>query len=157
GAAETASTPIAENLPLPARSTVPALPDWYPDWSRTLAELYFSGTTCLFVIHGNVHDLIRCPSRDGGDGYCNLPEFLATQVFGSWDVVVQYDLARGLRPAAGADSQRLHSMMQYLSARLGDASAWPRDPDTVLLSLDRLLERALLEEAEPRRKSLGVI
>ena len=149
--------PIAEKLPLPAGSTAPVLPEWYPDWSRMLAELYFTGTTCLFVIHGNVHDLIRCRSRDGGDSYCNLPEFLATQIFGSWDVVAQYDLARGLRPAAGADSQRLHSMMQYLSARLGDPSAWPRDPDTVLLSLDRLLERSLLEEAEPRRKSLGII
>ena len=33
------------------------LPAWYPAWARELADLYFSGTTCLFILHGNVHDL----------------------------------------------------------------------------------------------------
>src|SRR6516165_4701640 len=80
--------------PMPGRTA--ELPVWYPPWALRLAELYFSGTTCLFVVHGNVHDLVRCPVGDG-ETYCNLTEFLSTQVFGSWDVVVQYDLARGLR------------------------------------------------------------
>ncbi len=146
-----------ETVPLQPRSSAPALPEWYPGWARTLGELYFSGTTCLFIVHGNVHDLIRCPTADGADSYCNLSEFLASQVFGSWDVVVQYDLARGLRGAAGSDAKRLQGMVQYLSSRLGDSSAWPRDPDTVLLALDRLLERTLLEEDAARRKSLGII
>ena len=75
------------------------LPAWYPPWARELAEMYFSGTTALFILHGNVHDLIRCPVGDQ-EGYCNLPEFLATQVFGSWDIVLQYDLARGLLSVA---------------------------------------------------------
>jgi AAA+ superfamily predicted ATPase len=152
----TSKTP-AETVPLQPRSVTSALPEWYPAWARTLGELYFSGTTCLFIVHGNVHDLIRCPAADGGDSYCNLSEFLASQVFGSWDVVVQYDLARGLRAAAGSDAKRLQGMVQYLSSRLGDSSAWPRDPDTVLLALDRLLERTLLEEDAARRKSLGIV
>ena len=50
------------------------VPEWFPAWARELAELYFSGTTCLFVLHGNVHDLIRCP-RGGEETYCNLAEF----------------------------------------------------------------------------------
>lgn len=124
--------------------------------------MYFSGTTCLFVVYGNVHDLIRCPSpiplgADGVDSYCNLSEFLAAQVFGSWDVVVQYDLARGLRASAGGDGQRLQGMMQYLSSRLGDPTTWVRDPDTVLLALERLVERTLLEDDPSRRKSLGIV
>jgi AAA+ superfamily predicted ATPase len=142
---------------VPAGSSAKALPEWYPAWARMLGELYFSGTTCLFIVHGNVHDLIRCPLSDGSDTYCNLSEFLASQVFGSWDVIAQYDLARGLRAAAGGDSQRLQGMVQYLSGRLGDPSAWPRDPDGVLLALDRLLERTLLEDDPARRKSLGII
>ncbi|MSR56656.1 MAG: ATP-binding protein [Planctomycetaceae bacterium] len=145
-----------------SRATTGALPDWYPPWARSLAELYFSGTTCLFVVYGNVHDLIRCPSpiplgADGVDSYCNLSEFLAAQVFGSWDVVVQYDLARGLRASAGGDGQRLQGMMQYLSSRLGDPTTWVRDPDTVLLALERLVERTLLEDDPSRRKSLGIV
>src|SRR5260221_13071126 len=99
--------PMGDSAPLHSGSPAPALPDWYPAWARALGELYFSGTTCLFVLHGNVHDLIRCPSADGTDFvYCSLSEFLSSQVFGSWDVVVQYDLARGLGAAAGTAANR---------------------------------------------------
>src|SRR5262245_47453907 len=82
------------------------LPAWYPAWARELAELYFTGTTCLFVLHGNVHDLIRCPEGDGVR-YRNLQEFLAVQLFGSWDLILRYDLAGGLRLSAGSDPKRL--------------------------------------------------
>jgi AAA+ superfamily predicted ATPase len=120
-----------------------------------LADLYFSGTTCMFVLTGNVHDLIRCPAGDQ-DTYCNLPEFLATQLFGSWDVVLHYDMARGLRPLAGSDPKRLQAMVQFLSGRLGDPGSWPRDPETLLLALDRFIERSLLEDDPSRRKSLAI-
>jgi AAA+ superfamily predicted ATPase len=143
--------------PVPGGLRPQTLPDWFPAWARSLAELYFSGTTCLFVVHGNVHDLIRCRSQDGTETYCNLPEFLSAQVFGSWDVVVQYDLARGLRASAGGDRLRLQGMVQYLTARLGEPLSWPRDPDNVLLALDRMVERTLLEEDPAQRKSVGII
>lgn len=133
-----------------------SLPAWSPDWARQLADLYFSGTTCLFVLHGNVRDLVRCPTRDG-EAYVNLSEFLATQVFGTWDIVLQYDLGRGLRPLAGSDPQRLQSMMQYLGARLGEADSWPRDPDNVLLLLDKIIERNIVEPDGQKRKSISVI
>jgi AAA+ superfamily predicted ATPase len=132
------------------------LPPWWPAWARELADLYFSGTTCLFVLHGNVHDLIRCPDGDQDD-YCNLPEFLAAQVFGSWDVVLHHDLARGLRPLAGRDDRRLQAMAQYLAGRLGEPGSWPRDPESLLLLLDRLIERNLLEGEPSRRKSIGLV
>lgn len=145
----------ARNLsPSPAGGV--SLPDWYPGWARELADLYFSGTTCLFVLHGNVHDLI--PSiGDGHTAYCNLPEFLATQLFGSWDLVLHYDLARGLRALAGSDAERLQGMMRRLTATLGEPASWPRDPDTMFLWLDKFIERTLLEEDASRRPSLAVV
>ena len=138
------------------RGRLAELPEWYPSWAKRLAELYFSGTTCLFVVHGNVHDLIRCPAPNG-ETYCGLAEFLSTQVFGSWDVVLQYDLGRGLRPSAGDDTKRLHGMVQYLTEKLGEPGSWPRDSDSVLLTLDKLVERNLVEDDANRRKSLGII
>ncbi len=131
------------------------LPDWYPSWARQLAELYFSGTTCVFLVHGNVHDLFRCPG-DGGDAYCNLSEFLTTQVFGKWDVVLGHDLSRGLQPRAGSDSERLRKMLQHLTARWGEHSAWPREPDRVLLLLDTLVERCLIDSPADR-KSMAIL
>src|SRR5262249_28409740 len=123
--------PLPESPRLPDRPVPPGgpeLPPWYPPWARELAELYFSGTTCLFVLHGNVHDLARCPD-EAGDTYRSLPEFLATQLFGSWDVILHYDMARGLRPLAGADAKRLHGMVYYMASQGGEPAAWPRDPE----------------------------
>jgi AAA+ superfamily predicted ATPase len=132
------------------------VPAWYPAWARTLADLYFSGTTCLFVLHGNVHDLIPGPGGDEA-GYGNLPEFLATQVFGSWDLVLHYDLGRGLRVLAGGDVQRLGAMVKLLTPHLGEPGTWPRDPDVVLPWLDRFLERNLLEDAAGRKRIAVVL
>jgi AAA+ superfamily predicted ATPase len=146
----------AEKLSPPAPGGAVELPDWYPGWARELADLYFSGTTCLFVLHGNVHDLIPCPDGDR-QAYCNLPEFLATQLFGSWDLVLHYDLARGLRPLAGSDAERLQRMVRRLTATLGEPASWPRDPDALLPWLDRFIERTLLEEDPKRRPSLAVV
>jgi AAA+ superfamily predicted ATPase len=131
------------------------LPPWYPGWTRDLADLYFSGTTCLFVLHGNVHDLVHCP-RGNEDSYCTLSEFLTTQVFGRWDLVLSYDLSRGLRVQAGSDSQRLRGMLQYLTARWGEPANWPREPDKVLLLLDSFIERSLVEDAASR-KSIAIL
>ena len=129
----------------------PTLPEWFPEWAKELADLYFSGTTCLFLLHGNVHDLVRV-SATASDGWCNLPEFLATQLFGNWDVVLHYDLGRGLRPLAGSDPARLQAMVQRLSARLGEPGTWPRDPDQALALLDRYLERTLVDENEAKKR-----
>jgi AAA+ superfamily predicted ATPase len=132
------------------------VPAWYPQWARELADLYYSGTTCLFVLHGNVHDLVRFPDANG-DQYGGLSEFLATQVFGAWDVVLHYDLARGLRPLAGGDAARHQAMVRSLTQRFGEPAGWPRDPEQVLLALDRLIERNLVEADPDQRKSIAIL
>ncbi|HVR75666.1 MAG TPA: AAA family ATPase [Planctomycetota bacterium] len=132
------------------------LPSWYPAWARDMADLYFSGTTCLFVLHGNVHDLIRS-SVGEEEAYTSLSEFLATQVFGSWDIVLHHDLARGLRPLAGSQPARLKSMVGHLAGRLGEPGTWPREPEKLLLLLDRFIEHCLLEDNPARRKRVALL
>jgi ATP-dependent 26S proteasome regulatory subunit len=131
------------------------LPEWYPTWAAELADLYYSGTTCVFVLHGNVHDLVRLPNGQQ-HRYCSLSEFLATQVFGRWDIVLGYDLSRGLRPLAGPDPERLRTMSQYLVGRWGEPMTWPRDPEKLLLGLDIFIERNLLED-DANRKSVALV
>jgi AAA+ superfamily predicted ATPase len=133
------------------------LPGWHPAWAQELAEAYFSGTTSVFLLHGNVHDLLIGGDPDAGNSpYCDLIEFLATQVFGKWDVVLSHDLSRGLRQQAGGSPERLRAMMQYLSGRWGDPANWPREPDAVLAGLEELLERNLLAK-ESERKSIAIL
>ena len=52
------------------------LPPWFPGWASQLAELYFSGTTAAFVLHGNTYDVFRIgPDQDRRYGV--LAEFLS--------------------------------------------------------------------------------
>lgn len=134
-----------------------SLPAWTPTWAKELADLYFSGTINTFVLHGGVHDLVRQSSADGKDRFTSLSDFLASQVFGSWDIVLSYDLGRGLQLLAGADSKRLQQMMQHVTALLGAPNTWTRDPDKVLDQLESLLQRNLLEDNIANRKRIGLV
>jgi AAA+ superfamily predicted ATPase len=129
---------------------------WFPDWAREFAEQYFAGTTCVFVLHGNVHDLI--PREQAGERiYGSITDFLATQLFGSWDVVLRHDLSQGLQIAAGPDADRLRRMVTLLGERIGEPKSWPRDPDLILALIDRLVQGILMEVDPAKRISLGVI
>nr|MBA3821742.1 hypothetical protein [Deltaproteobacteria bacterium] len=48
------------------------LPPHFPAWAAKLAELYFSGTTSMFVVHGNTFDVVRA----GPDRWIGLADFL---------------------------------------------------------------------------------
>ncbi|MBM4088434.1 MAG: ATP-binding protein [Planctomycetes bacterium] len=128
----------------------------YPAWAKELADLYFSGSVCLFVLHGNVHDVVPCATVRG-TSFCSVPEFLSRQLFGSWDVVFSYDLGRGLRLEAGEDAARRQAMVEYAAARLGNLAQWPRDPDQVLAALEKVIERNLLEDNAKERKRIAFL
>jgi len=129
------------------------LPDWLPAWSRQLADLYFSGTTAAFVLHGNTYDLFRL---DNPPRYGMLAEFLAEQLFGRWSLVLHYDLGRGLRAFAGRDEQRLKEMVTLASKKLADLSALAKDPATAFALLDRLVRNNIMA-AEADRISVAII
>ncbi len=151
---ESMSEPDDKNSAVDQSSSLPASS---PTWAKELADLYFSGTINTFVLHGGVHDLVRQSATDGKDRFTSLSDFLASQVFGSWDIVLSYDLGRGLQPLAGADSKRLQQMMQHVTAVLGAPNTWNRDPDKVLDQLESLLQRNLLEDNIANRKRIGLV
>jgi hypothetical protein len=180
-----------DSIPVPPAPTtdrtVPLVPDWYPSWAKEMAELFFAGNTCLFVIHGNVNDFVYsrlnhpanlsnstatiataarsaaagsavAPLADlDGDLFCGLTEFISQQLFGSWDVIVSYDLGRGIQAEAASDGVRHQEMMKFLSAQLGGPTTWTRDPDQVLDAFDRLIQRNLLEENPINRKRIAFL
>ena len=144
----------ATGLPadVPARRREVGLLQHWPAWAGKLAELYFSGTTSMFAIHGNTFDLVRAgPDRWGG-----LADFLAEQLFGRWDLVIHYDLARGLRCAAGSNGKRLQEMVETANKWLGDLRALPRDPTKGLAAIDLLVQKNVMAD-EDRRLRCAII
>ncbi|MDH3592737.1 MAG: hypothetical protein OER88_12705, partial [Planctomycetota bacterium] len=120
----------------------PAIPEAYPEWAKALAARYFSATTSVFLLHGNVHDFVGC--EPGADPeYVGLADFLATRLFGSWDVVLHYDLGRGLRPLAGSDAKRLQKMLPFTGI-MGAPKRWPREPDKAFRNVGAYLDRTML-------------
>jgi AAA+ superfamily predicted ATPase len=146
--------PVAESKSIPVSGLRPAeIPEWYPSWAKELAGLYYSGSVCLFILHGNVHDLIPYVSKSGTE-FCSLSEFLSREMFGSWDVAFSYDLGRGLRLEAGQDARRRQGMVEYTSSLMGNLNTWPRDPDQVLGALENITQRNLLEDKPDQRKRI---
>ncbi len=125
------------------------LPEWFPAWASQLADLYFSGTTAAFVLHGNTYDLFRI-GDDSVSRYGVLAEFLAEQLFGRWSLVLHYDLGRGLRAFAGRDEKRLKEMVTLANKKLGDLSALPKEPAAAFAVLDRFVRRNILAEDDDR-------
>jgi AAA+ superfamily predicted ATPase len=131
------------------------LPRWFPPWAAQLAELYFSGTTSAFVLHGNTNDYVRMgDDRETRHGV--LAEFLAEQIFGRWSLVLHYDLGRGLRVLAGRDEKRLKEMVVLANRKLGDLSALPKDPAATFALLDRFVRNNIMAE-DAERLSLAFI
>jgi AAA+ superfamily predicted ATPase len=157
GSRETAAPAVLGAGSVPATGST-SLPAWCPAWAERLGDAYLSGTSCVFLVHGNVRDLVPVAAPvatgrpDPVDAWGTVPEFLAREMFGGWDVVLGYDVGRGLRPLAGSDAARLRSMAEWLTGRLGNAAQWPREPDAAIAAIDAILERNLMDPPEQRKR-----
>ncbi|MEX0671614.1 MAG: AAA family ATPase [Pirellulales bacterium] len=138
------------------------MPEWCPSWAERLGDAYLSGTSCVFLLHGNVRDLVPITSPAAAASadtaaWGTVPDFLAREMFGRWDIVLAYDVGKGLRPLAGPDPARLRTMAQWLTERLGNAATWPRDPDQAIAAIDGILERNLIDPPEQRKRIAVVL
>jgi AAA+ superfamily predicted ATPase len=152
-----AAAPPALGTSAAAGTASAALPAWCPAWAERLGDAYLAGRSCLFLLHGNVRDLVPLTAPDREPTWGTVPDFLSRELFGRWDVVLAYDVGKGLRPLAGADGNRLRAMAQWLTDKIGPAVNWPRDPDAAIATIDGLLERNLIDPPEQRKRIAVVI
>jgi AAA+ superfamily predicted ATPase len=138
-----------------------ALPAHFPPWAAKLAELYFSGTTSAFILIGNTYDVVRAGDgtarSDNDPRWLGLADFLAEQLFGRWDVVIHYDLARGLRCLAGGSQKRLVDMVALANRWIGDLRQLPRDPSKALAAIDLFVQKNVMAEPADRVRCAVII
>jgi hypothetical protein len=79
-------------------------------------------------------------------GSKTLADYLAQHLFGAYDLVLHYDVGRGLRVHAGNDPARLTRMNALLTRLSGGKADLPRDPTPALRFLDRLVSLLLVGE-----------
>jgi AAA+ superfamily predicted ATPase len=121
-------------------TTLNAPLDTLPDWARELSEKYYSRTLSMFVLHGNVRDIV--PLRRGGKTeFLSLHRFLREGLFGKRDLVLTYDRGGGIsfaHPDMQADFR--NALSGYDSFHGSNYSqSLPRNPDSVLNMLESYL------------------
>ncbi|HET9166787.1 MAG TPA: AAA family ATPase [Candidatus Angelobacter sp.] len=114
--------------------------DALPPWARELSEKYYSRSYALFVLYGNVRDLIPFRQPSGTD-FLSLDQFLSGALFGQRDIVLHYD--RGGLNFGSADSQSdfrraLEGYDSFHGTNFSNGGL-PRNPDAVLNILDNYL------------------
>ena len=114
--------------------------DSLPDWARDLSEKYYSGVTSMFVLHGNVRDLVPW-KRSTGTDFLSVGRFLREALFGTRDLVLNYDRGGGLtfgNADMKADFER--ALAGYDSFHgTNFCNGLPRNPDGVLNILDNYM------------------
>ena len=76
--------------------------DALPAWARELSEKYYSRSFAVFVLYGNVRDLVPLRTQEGATSFVSLEDFLSRALFGQRDLILHYDRG-GLSFGGGMD------------------------------------------------------
>jgi AAA+ superfamily predicted ATPase len=109
-----------------------------PEWVQDLARQYYAGRTCLFILHGNIHDRVWYQN----EAY-PLPDFLHKVVFRRRQTVFSYNRAAGL---TFRDSESRDAFLAFLKEE-----GLRQFPDTLVQAFPTL-HRFLLHEILQRRR-----
>lgn len=114
--------------------------DALPLWARELSEKYYSRSFAMFVLYGNVRDLVPLRMQDAAN-FVSLDDFLSRALFGQRDLVLHYDrggLSFGT-PATQSDFRRALEGYDSFHGTNYAQTGLPRNPDAVLNLLDNYL------------------
>lgn len=125
-----------------------ASPRRNPKWADKLIAAWSSAQQQMFILHGNVYDLVGT-EQGGKPEFRMLQDFLASQIFGTFDAVLYYDQVRGPKVLAQSKA-RLEKINRHVERFIGPAEKLRdlKQMGPVFALLDRYLELALLHEGE---------
>jgi len=112
-----------------------------PEWAKTLRRRYLAEEASLFLLHGNVRDLVEVQ-----DGYAPLEAYLERILTRSKEVVCFYDYSRGLRFARKGMRERFLLAVNTRRILQGrpEVEDFPKDP----LTLFPILETFVTDPAQ---------
>jgi len=74
-----------------------------PAWAREVTDLYESGASAQFILHGNVSDSVLIPGAENSLRIGSLDAYIREVLLARFDVVLSYDLGNGIRVERGGD------------------------------------------------------
>jgi len=121
-----------------------------PQWAQDMRDLFRSGSIAQFILYGNIFDVVPAKAAAGAGGAAGngggvkllpLKNFLEDVMFAQFDVVIQYDRGKGIRPTKGADD--FGDWLENLPEEDQPLLARAREPARALEIIDRYLLRTL--------------
>ena len=113
-----------------------------PSWVTTLSSDYITGSANFFILHGNVDDVVGS-IVDTTYRLETLTDFLGRYLLKTFDLVLHYDLGRGLRIHPAGDPVRESRMKELLGHMWPELSRLPHEPTPMLRLMDQLVTRLL--------------
>ncbi len=99
-----------------------------PNWARRLVKKYYAGEASHFLLHGNVHDLVRAR-----DQYVGLVQFLRRELLGNKNVIM-YDRSQGITFASTEVERRFLAQIRITDPLMSREALQklPKDPGRAL-------------------------
>ncbi len=67
-----------------------------PAWAQELSYKYCSKTANLYILHGNIRDLLPHKMNEGEFIFARIQEYVSEVLFGNRDIIVFYDRSSGV-------------------------------------------------------------
>ena len=68
----------------------------WPEWVREFAIKYGSKTANLYVVHGNIRDILPKETEEGEFTFTEIHQYIAEKIFGNQDIIAYYDRSNGV-------------------------------------------------------------
>ena len=119
----------------------------YPPWAQEFARKYFTKTLTLFILYGNVRDLV--PARDAHkkQQYFTLRDFLTHDLFAARDIVIFFDRSGGIHFADQNSQKDFNRALSGYDTIFGTdyAQKLPKDPVRVFSVLENYFRLRLAD------------
>jgi transitional endoplasmic reticulum ATPase len=112
-----------------------------PSWAHELRDRYLAGEASLFLLHGNVRDVHPWTHPDGQVEWLDLQTFLARFLSRTRDVVVTYDVSRGLTFPDESYESSFRDALSAIRVRRGGTrlNTLPHEPSDVVALIEELI------------------
>ncbi|MCL2758997.1 MAG: AAA family ATPase [Treponema sp.] len=67
-----------------------------PVWAQELANKYGSKTANLYILHGNIRDILPHERKEGEFTFTRVQDYISDILFGNRDIISYYDLSNGV-------------------------------------------------------------
>lgn len=119
-----------------------------PAWAQELAYKYCSKTANLYILHGNIRDLLPHKMNEGEFIFARIQEYVSEVLFGNQDIIVFYDRSSGVSFCMPAMETAYLKTMKSRFPDMSDDELLSQDPEKSFFYLEKYF---LLKIQEKKR------